>query len=174
MTFSSQIRALHPDFNGGDTSRIEEFTALVKAHRAATTFCQCGCGELLAPVTRKHFPHRKFFSFVCSLRYRHKIKPRRKLAVLAVLFFALIHLPLFASNVDLMWDASPTPGITNYVLYASTNALSATNLPTATVRLNVGTNLTAKVENIKAGQWSFAVTAMLEGSAGEINILYHQ
>lgn len=78
-------------------------------------------------------------------------------------FGILITTHCIASDVKLAWDASPTPGVTNYVLYASTNSLTATNLPTATVRLNVGTNLTASVENIQPGQWSFAATGMKDG-----------
>jgi len=104
-----------------------------------------------------------------------------------ILFGIFAALTSMASDIKLAWDASPTTGVpnyvlyastnirpivgvvradepvTNYVLYASTNILSATNLTSATVRLNVGTNLTATVERIQAGQWSFAATAMKDG-----------
>jgi len=80
-----------------------------------------------------------------------------------ILFGIFAALTSMASDAKLAWDASPTTGVTNYVLYASTNILSATNLTSATVRLNVGTNLTATVERIQSGQWSFAVTAMKNG-----------
>ena len=80
-----------------------------------------------------------------------------------ILFGIFAALTSMASDIKLAWDASPTTGFTNYVLYASTNILSATNLTSATIRLNVGTNLTATVERITAGQWSFAATAMKDG-----------
>jgi len=80
-----------------------------------------------------------------------------------ILFGIFAALTSMASDIKLAWDASPTTGVPNYVLYASTNILSATNLTSATVRLNVGTNLTATVERIQAGQWSFAATAMKDG-----------
>lgn len=71
--------------------------------------------------------------------------------------------PVMASDIKLAWDASQTPGITNYVLYASTNTLTSTNLQSALVRLSVGTNLTASITDIKAGQWTFAATAIKDG-----------
>ena len=80
-----------------------------------------------------------------------------------ILFGIFAALTSMASDAKLAWDASLTTGVTNYVLYASTNILSATNLTSATVRLNVGTNLTATVEGIQTGQWSFAATAMKDG-----------
>ena len=78
----------------------------------------------------------------------------------SILFAALA---VHAAELKLAWDESPTTGVTNYVLYASTNALNASNLQTAAVRLNVGTNLTATVEDIQPGQWSFAATAQKMG-----------
>ena len=68
-----------------------------------------------------------------------------------------------ASNVRLAWNGSVTPGVTNYVLYAHTNALTATNLSSALVRVDVGTNLTATVEGLNPGQWCFVATARLNG-----------
>lgn len=77
-----------------------------------------------------------------------------------------------ASDVKLTWDASPSSGVTNYVLYAHTNSFPVTNRFSAIVRLNVGTNLTASVESLKPGQWSFAATAMLDGLESDLsNIL---
>lgn len=81
--------------------------------------------------------------------------------ILLLLFAGL--LSASAADIQLAWDESPTTGVTNYVLYASTNALNASNLQTAAVRLNVGTNLTATVEDIQPGQWSFAATAQKMG-----------
>lgn len=71
--------------------------------------------------------------------------------------------PALASEVNLAWDPSETPGITNYVLYAHTNALVMTNLSTASVRVPVGTNLTATCVWLKPGRYWFTVTAMRDG-----------
>jgi hypothetical protein len=68
-----------------------------------------------------------------------------------------------AQTVRLAWDPSPSPGVTNYVLYASTNELSATNLMTATTNLPCGTNLTATVTDLSAGNWWFVATAWAGG-----------
>lgn len=77
-------------------------------------------------------------------------------------FGILITTHCIASDVTLEWDASPTSDITNYVLYASQTALTATNLPTATVCLNAGTNTTATVTNL-TGHWYFVATAQKDG-----------
>ena len=74
----------------------------------------------------------------------------------------------FASEVKLAWDASPTEGATNYVLYASTNAISRE----AEVRIGVGTNQSARILNLPIGRWNFAVTVIKEGVESDFsNIL---
>lgn len=70
---------------------------------------------------------------------------------------------LKAADVRLGWNPSPTPGVTNYTLYASTNALSATNLQSATVKVNVGTNITVTLTDIAPGLWWLTVTAGKDG-----------
>lgn len=67
------------------------------------------------------------------------------------------------NQLNLAWDAVPGAGVTNYVLYAHTNTLTATNLAAATVKAGVGTNTLVAVENLAPGQWSFAVTAVKAG-----------
>lgn len=62
-------------------------------------------------------------------------------------------------EISLKWNASVTPGITNYVLYAHTNAMTETNF-TFTIRADTGTNLTATVYDVAPGQWYFNATAM--------------
>jgi hypothetical protein len=82
----------------------------------------------------------------------------------ALLWVVLLAGPrCLAADVRLAWDASPTPGVTNYLLYAHTNLLTATNLSASLLRFHVGTNLTATVEALQSGQWSFTVTAMKDG-----------
>lgn len=65
-----------------------------------------------------------------------------------------------ATDVRLVWNASTTPGVTNYVLYASTNALTFQSF---NVRTNAGINLIATVQTLRAGQWQFGVTATKDG-----------
>jgi len=61
-------------------------------------------------------------------------------------------------TVRLAWDPSPTTNV-QYRLYAHTNAIWATNLMAATVRLDAGTNLTATIANLSASYWHFRATA---------------
>lgn len=61
-------------------------------------------------------------------------------------------------QVQLAWDASPTPGVT-YRLYAYTNATTLTNLSSAPVKLDAKTNLTATVQFLQPGTWRFVATA---------------
>ena len=82
---------------------------------------------------------------------------------------SLVGLQAMASDIRLAWDASVTVGITNYVLYAHTNVLSQSNYKAAIVRLNVGTNLTALIESIQPGRWSFAATAMMDGIESDLS-----
>lgn len=57
-----------------------------------------------------------------------------------------------AGQVQLAWQASPTPNVT-YALYATTNTAS---LP---VRITTGTNLVASLD-LPAGRWGFWATAV--------------
>ena len=68
------------------------------------------------------------------------------------------------ADIHLAWDASTTPGVTNYALYLSTNAvLSLTNYMSADARVDAGTNTTATVHNLVPAQYSFVVTAQKDG-----------
>lgn len=69
----------------------------------------------------------------------------------------------YSQSVRLAWDASPSPGVTNYVVYGSTNQFFYTNLAAAPLRYNNGTNLTVLVEPMKAGRYYFTPTAMANG-----------
>lgn len=75
----------------------------------------------------------------------------------------LLGVSAHAANLQISWDASPTPGVTNYTLYAHTNTLTATNLAGAVVKVNVGTNLSVAVLGLPSGQWKFVVTATKSG-----------
>lgn len=85
------------------------------------------------------------------------------------LLLFLAPLTAFGGTVLLAWDASTTPGVTNYVLYAHTNTLSKTNLAAARVKLNVGTNRTARLESITPGRWDFAASAVMDGAESDIS-----
>lgn len=90
---------------------------------------------------------------------RHGVRAHRPRWLATGVAIGLLFLAFVAkADVPLAWDASLTPGVTNYVLYASTNVLTSTNLASAPVRVNVGTNLTARVSDLLPGQWYFAVT----------------
>lgn len=83
-----------------------------------------------------------------------------------ILFLLLGCYKALAADVQLSWDASPTPGVTNYMLYAHTNALAQGNTATAVVKRMVGTNLTTRIEGI-SGIWWFTVTAWKDGLESE-------
>lgn len=84
----------------------------------------------------------------------------KKLILCGLLFASQLH----AGSIRLAWDASPTSGCT-YKLYAHTNSLNSTNLTTALVSVNVGTNLTVLIDQINTpAQWYFVATANLGGA----------
>ena len=93
---------------------------------------------------------------------------KHRLTILVVLWTALagaaITPPNGAAPIRFSWDASATPGVTNYVLYAATNYLTSTNLSSAVVRVSAGTNLTATITDLVPGRWYFAATAMKDGA----------
>lgn len=92
--------------------------------------------------------------------------PRLLLGLLVL----LLPLSLRAGSVSLAWDASTTAGVTNYFLYASTNALTATNLASAPVKVACGTNLTVTITGLAAPlTWQFAVTAVKGGVQSDLS-----
>lgn len=84
----------------------------------------------------------------------------------SILFLAALNAE--ASFLHLAWDASATPGC-EYVLYASTNELSQETYRDALVRVPCGTNLTATIEGIVEGAWSFAATAVKDGVESDLS-----
>lgn len=62
-----------------------------------------------------------------------------------------------AADVRLTWNPSPSPGITNYAVYCKL-ASPATNFV-----VNVGTNLTCTLADLKPGIWTFYATAGKDG-----------
>lgn len=66
---------------------------------------------------------------------------------------------VYATTLKIGWDPSETSGVTNYTIYAGTN-LSKTNY---LVRVHVGTNQYAQLDDIKPGAWDFTATAWHDG-----------
>ena len=67
-------------------------------------------------------------------------------------FLCLLPLLANAGSINLAWDPSTSSSVTNYVLYAYTNP----PLPVVTnwaVRVEVGTNLTSSISDLRAGRW---------------------
>lgn len=80
-----------------------------------------------------------------------------KLPIIA--FLSALPILAHASEIKLAWSPSPTTGITNYVLNAS--SLNGTNIVNSAF-INVGTNLTAIVD-VSPGRWQFAAFAEKDG-----------
>ena len=88
-----------------------------------------------------------------------------------ILLLLLSCVPALASEIHLAWDASPTPSVASYALYAHTNVLSNTNTVWS-VRADVGTNRTATITGIASGQWYFAAAARdTNGVEGQLSIV---
>lgn len=73
-----------------------------------------------------------------------------------------------ASEVNLAWNPSTSTNV-SYTLYGSTNSLSQTNYRGSLIVMDCGTNLTAKVSGMTAGQWWFAVTARREFNESDLS-----
>ena len=143
-TLKRLLVACHPDRHGGDHSMMERFySAMRRPSQAMDAIRRCvHCGVRIGGVK------------TCQT---HRYVRR----AIAMVFIAATS---FAGDVRLAWDASTSAGVTNYVLYAHTNSLSATNLASATIKVNAGTNLTARIEGMASGTtWYFVATAVAGG-----------
>lgn len=144
-----KLRALHPDTNGGDHSRVSEFTALMQLRRRV---CRCGCGR---PLPKSRPKKTRYFTHLHWIIHRRGQRAQRAIG----LFVLLASLSAFAAggSVTLAWDPTPSTNCT-YVLYGTTNTvLTPTN---AQIKVNCGTNLTMQATDIaNAATWRFAVTA---------------
>lgn len=65
---------------------------------------------------------------------------------------------VWATDIQLAWDASPTSNVT-YIIYGTTNMMSSTNLHSSQIKLDVGTNQTVLIRDMKPAMWTFAATA---------------
>lgn len=114
MNFKAAITELHPDFNGGDASRIADFTALMAARRQQAIedhVCECGCGRKTynAKASQKV---KRFFSRPCFMRARYY---KNALAACLVLLCAS------ASALELRWLAPTNTAPLGYVVFHGTS-----------------------------------------------------
>jgi hypothetical protein len=80
-----------------------------------------------------------------------------------------------AADVALTWDPSPSPGVTNYIIYAATNAFIFTNRTVAigtnmvtlndvlsgyVAKVSVGNKTAVVLEDIRPGRWWLCATAV--------------
>jgi len=167
-------------------SKSERRQLLADVYRRACA----GCAESIArlrQMTRKHRPGRYSYCTECgapcrtynldgadarcTIHRRHMVsmreRSRKRLAAAAALM--LLAGVCLGADVRLAWDASPTEGITNYVLFAHTNAITQASYTNAVVRLNVGTNLTCTVEDPVPARWWFTVVAQKDGLESDIS-----
>ena len=86
---------------------------------------------------------------------------------LVVLFALLIAAVAQSADIKFAWDASPSVGVTNYALFAHTNATAITNYALAKVAVNVGTNLTCTISDLRPGRWWFFAAAMADGMTSD-------
>lgn len=67
-----------------------------------------------------------------------------------------------AQSVNLAWDASPSPEVNRYKVYAAkgTNVVFAVGNTNAASTVTVTNQLTASFTNLSVGAWTFVATAL--------------
>jgi hypothetical protein len=78
--------------------------------------------------------------------------------LLLVLVLVMVTRPARGADLSLAWDHDDPGTNTTFVLFGSTNAGAAWP-----VRLDLGTNRVAELEDLLPGQWSFCVAALARG-----------
>ena len=66
--FRAQVKALHPDLNGGDQSKTGDLVQLLQTYRDNHTACACGCGRMLSKTQVNRKPPTRYFSKQCASR----------------------------------------------------------------------------------------------------------
>ena len=105
------------------------------------------------------------------IQIRHVHSTMNTLAAIAVFALAFT---ASAQTIPLQIVASPTPGVTNYIVYVGTNTLTPQNFRTASLtNFGVGTSLTFTVsEPNPPATWYFVVTAVKGGiESGPTSVL---
>ena len=78
-----------------------------------------------------------------------------------------------AGTVALAWNASADAGC-SYTVYASTNSFPTNNPALATIKTNVGSNLSVTL-NIGVGRWYFGATASKYGLESDVSdVIYFE
>lgn len=147
MNWRDKVKLLHPDSNGGDASRTQEFAAMMTQRQAKRRLCNCGCGRVV---------HRKgrtfFFEQLCHLRYRYR---RYVALLLAVFCLALSPAIKDRRTVMLAWDAYPDAS-TNINIHSTTDTNLGGWIVMATVPARI-TNVSFRVDGQQ--RW-FALSAV--------------
>ena len=151
------LSELHPDTNGGDTSRIAEFMAMLRKQR---NICRCGCRAALRYGRQKYLD---------AMHFRAHRLGRRVKAIASAL--VLLACGATASEVTLAWDyPTPTPPNIVFLLYGTTNAaLTQATLTNAQIVVNCGTNKTVKASSMTPGVWKWAVVASIQGIKSDLS-----
>ena len=152
------LSALHPDTNGGDTSRIAEFMAALRKQR---NICQCGCRAALRYGRKKYLD---------AMHYQAQ-RTGRSVKALTALALMVCAGSAAASEVTLAWDyPTPTPPNIVFLLYGTTNAaLTQATLTNAQIVVNCGTNKTVKASSMTPGVWKWAVVASIQGIKSDLS-----
>lgn len=155
------IKEVYARACAGCARSIKRLRELTRKHRQGVVAKCSVCGRWCRAYTDdpRCFMHR-------SNNLAQRARDRKTLTSAALMLLAVTCL---GADVRLAWDASPTEGITNYVIYAHTNAITQETYTNAVVRINVGTNLTATVEDPSPARWWFTVTAMRDGLESDIS-----
>lgn len=78
------------------------------------------------------------------------------------LLFTFLAVAGWGASVRLMWDPSPSSGVTNYVIFVFGGHVTNANPINAASRINAGTNLTMRIDAIPPGPWTFGVAATVD------------
>jgi hypothetical protein len=76
-----------------------------------------------------------------------------------------------AQNVNLAWDASPSPEVNRYKVYAAkgTNTVFAVGNTNAASTITVTNQLVASFTNLSVGAWTFTATALSTNGLESVN-----
>jgi hypothetical protein len=164
MNLKSEIKRLHPDFNGGDTSKTVEFTKLMadrKQQALENKVCLCGCGRKIYTSARwRGNQNLYFFSMGCRIFYK----------------FYRNRLPAVAAATLLMLSLLVASGQTNSSKAPLPIGFPGTNPPTVFTNQIVSTNHPIKHINQQTqippftnGQihltWNYNSNALAQGDA---------
>ena len=123
------LRTLHPDTNGGDHSRTEEFQAAIREHRIHNRVCACGCGKLVDPARMRLNPKTKLAGQFCKGRYVGNLRRKpRKLAVALGLLCAFLSISCSSLKTNsAAFNAGMAQARANVIALTMTNASDSIN-----------------------------------------------